>query len=91
VPLESNNYIQIAFSATPKNKLNAVQRNTAKRRLRNIYRINKNELIQHCICNNTALAMMLIYQNHEVENYTLLEKKYLKLTQKLIKYLIENK
>jgi len=77
----------MAFSATPKNKLNAVQRNTAKRRLRELYRLNKQRLETFCAEKQKSFAIMLVYTNHEVEMYSVLEKRFHKLLDKFTEIL----
>ena len=74
---------QIAFSV-PKRKLkHAVDRNRVKRQLREIYRLNKTELLQFLMHEDKKLISIVVYTDGKLYDTSFLEKKYLYLLQKL--------
>lgn len=75
---------KFAFVATPKNKLNAVQRNRAKRILRELVRLNKNEMYSFLKNNNTSIHVVLIYQNTTLLDAKSIETAFHRLIEKLI-------
>ena len=78
-----NTPFQIVF-AVPKKKIRAANdRNYIKRLLREIFRKNKAELEEKLKIKNKKLALFLIYSEKETLEYSVLEKKTLKLLQQL--------
>jgi ribonuclease P protein component len=82
---------QIVF-AVPKKKIRAAHdRNYVKRMLREIFRKNKRELEEALNANQMKLALFLIYSEKEIIDFSVLEKKTLKLIQQLILSLAHDK
>lgn len=74
---------QIVF-AVPKKRFRAANdRNYIKRMLREAFRKNKAELEEQLKIKNKKLALFLIYNEKEILEYSILEKKTLKLIQQL--------
>ena len=53
----------------------AVDRNTVKRRIKESYRLHKNKLEPHLERSNQQLHLAIIYQQEEILDYMLLDKK----------------
>jgi ribonuclease P protein component len=67
--------VQIAISVPKKKAKLAVDRNRLKRQLREAYRLNKSPLLEKVNKSNQRLALFLIYNGGETEDYHLLETK----------------
>ena len=82
---------QIVF-AVPKKRIRAANdRNYIKRMLREAFRKNKAELEEQLKIRNKKLALFLIYSEKEILEYSVLEKKTLKLLQQLTIFLDHDK
>ena len=68
----------------PKRKVRlATGRNRLKRQIREAYRLNKSELIEHVVAADKKLALFLIYIGKANENYTFIEEKLNVLLEKI--------
>ncbi len=71
-------------TAVPKRKVRlATGRNRLKRQIREAYRLNKSELIEHVVAADKKLALFLIYIGKANENYTFIEEKLNVLLEKI--------
>ncbi len=61
---------QVGVSVSKRNFKSAVDRNRIKRQLREIYRLNKFDLINRLEARDKHLAMMIIYTNNEKLDYS---------------------
>ncbi len=76
--------VQIAF-AIPKKKIRfAVNRNTIRRRTKEAYRLNKQQLLKHLQENNKHLSILLIYAEKAEIDYCEIENKIILILQRLI-------
>jgi ribonuclease P protein component len=71
--------VQVMFSVPKKNHKSAIKRNLLKRRMREIYRLNKNMLISHFGESQKNIFLAFLYNDSEVKPYFEIEKslKYL--------------
>lgn len=76
--------VQIMISVSKKKFKQAVKRNKIKRQIREGYRLNKNNLIDHLKEKNTNLAIVFIYIASEIHNTLLIENKVKLAISKLI-------
>ncbi|MBL4655891.1 MAG: ribonuclease P protein component [Bacteroidia bacterium] len=76
--LDSDFPVQIAISVSKKNFSKAVDRNLIKRRIREIYRRNKEILYATLENNNQQCAFMIIYISKEIGDYKKMEEGLLK-------------
>ncbi|WMX15884.1 MULTISPECIES: ribonuclease P protein component [unclassified Aureispira] len=76
--------VSISFSVSKKIFKQAVKRNRHKRLMREAFRLHKQELYQHLNSGNKQLNLMLIYVGKEPSDFATVEKKYLKLMDKLL-------
>ena len=67
--------VQILISVPKKNFKNAVQRNLLKRRIKEAYRQNKNELHEILSTNNIQIALGIVYISDKISEYNVIEKK----------------
>jgi ribonuclease P protein component len=82
--------LQVVFSV-PKRKVKlAVNRNRIRRQLKEIYRVNKHEIIQE-IGANQYLALFLIYTGQENEKFETLELKLTLILKQLLESIKETK
>tara|TARA_B100001250_G_C19669432_1_gene730811 strand:- start:601 stop:975 length:375 start_codon:yes stop_codon:yes gene_type:complete len=76
--IDNNNedvFIQ-ALIVVPKKRVRlASDRNVIKRRIKEAYRLQKNELEKYLKSKNHQLNLSIIYQNHEILDYKLIEEK----------------
>lgn len=71
--------IKVLF-AVPKRKFSrAVDRNLLKRRMREAYRKNKNNLIEHVTNCNKCMDIMIVYSSSEIKEYLEIENKIILL------------
>ncbi len=82
IPLEAP--VQIAFAVPKRNKPRAVDRNKIKRRMREAYRKNKQELLAHCTTHNQQLGLLWIYTAKEILDYATIEIKTKELLAKVL-------
>jgi ribonuclease P protein component len=61
---------QVGVSVSKRNFKSAVDRNRIKRQLREVYRLNKTDLINKLEARDKHLAMMIIYTNNEKWDYS---------------------
>jgi ribonuclease P protein component len=66
---------QVGVSVSKRNFKSAVDRNRIKRQLREVYRLNKTDLINKLEARDKHLAMMIIYTNNEKWDYSKIETK----------------
>ena len=75
---------KIAFSVSKKTFKQAVKRNRYKRLMREVYRLHKHKIYQQLRAETKSLDLMLIYVGKEQCDFATLEKKYLRLMDKLM-------
>lgn len=81
-PLHSQHPVQIGFSVSKRNFKRAVDRNLLKRRMREIYRLNKPSFYES-LPDGMQVAVMLIYTCKEEKDYQTIEKGMQKVFNKL--------
>lgn len=74
---------QIAFSVPKKKLKHAVDRNRVKRQLREIYRLNKADLLPFLHQENKKIVTIIVYNENVLHDSDFLQKKYLYLLHKL--------
>ena len=84
IQTESNVPTQIVFSVTKRQFKSDVKRKMIKRKLREVYRLNNQKLKKELTKQNLSIGIMLIYTSNEIPEYSLLEKKWDKISNKLI-------
>jgi len=77
--------IQVVFSVPKRNFKHAVKRNLIRRRMREAYRLNKEELYSKLAPLDLKLAVMVLYIEKEVKDYKAIEKGMKKGLKKLAK------
>ncbi|MFA9388199.1 MAG: ribonuclease P protein component [Prolixibacteraceae bacterium] len=82
---------QVVFSVPKRAFKRAVKRNLIRRRMREAFRLSKQQLYQPLTDMNLSVSVMIIYIEKEVKDYALIEKGILKGMKKLIKKLENRK
>ena len=80
IEVENAEYTQAAFAVPKRNFKLAVQRNHIKRKLREAYRLNKEQLI---INNGKKFALLFLYLGKENPDYSFLEQSVVSLLKKI--------
>ena len=75
---------QCLFSVSKRNFKKAVQRNTIKRIIREVYRKNKSPLYKHLETQNRTIALALVYTGKTIPEYGWLEVKIINIIKRLI-------
>ncbi len=83
--IESGDKVQIVISIPKRNIKKATGRNRIRRQIKEIYRLNKTELVQLAAQKEEDLALFLIYTAKEKMEYDILESKLKLILQELIK------
>ena len=82
--------IQSTISVSKRRFKKAVTRILLKRRIREAFRLNKNELYQNVIAENKQIALMIIYQSNDIFPYSNIEKSMKFLFEELAKKVNKN-
>lgn len=75
--------VQVVFTASKRKFKRAVDRNFIKRRLRELYRINKLPLYNALLLKNQTLALAIMYTGSELPTQQQLQKSYALLLKKI--------
>ncbi|MCP4122518.1 MAG: ribonuclease P protein component [Bacteroidetes bacterium] len=75
--------VQIGVTAPKKRFNRAVDRNRIKRRMREVIRLHKADLIEHIGIGNRQFALMFLYTGNEIPTYSLLEEKIIEVLGRL--------
>lgn len=78
---------QCSFSVSKRNFKRAVHRNLIKRRMREAFRLNKNEFYDRLKTKNCQLALMFIFIGKEIPDYPEIEKGMTNAMRKILKRL----
>ena len=73
--------LQMAVSVPKRSFKRAVTRNKIRRRIKEAYRIHKHELEHYCNNHGRKFAILIVYIDKEVQDYTIIEKKIIFRTQ----------
>ena len=86
LPAETENTLpaQVVFSVPKRSFKQAVKRNQIKRRMREAYRLNKSPFYQQLQQKETQLAIIIIYIDKEIKEYSVIEKGMVKVMKKLV-------
>ena len=85
--LPANVPTQSAISVSKRRFKKAVTRILLKRRIRETFRLSKNDLYNQLTTDNKQIALMIIYQSNEILPYSRIEKSMLFLLEELTKKL----
>jgi ribonuclease P protein component len=88
-PFESLFPARILISAPKKKFKRAVDRNLVKRRIKEAYRKNKNELYEFLTSHHLQLNLILVYLSENIETYSEIEHKIKELITRLVEQLKE--
>ena len=83
--LPANVPVQSTISVSKRRFKKAVTRNLLKRRMREAFRLNKNDLYNQLSVDNRQIAVMIIYQSNEILPYSTIEKSIINLFSELQK------
>jgi len=83
-PEEKIQPVKVGISIPKKTFKSAVKRNLLKRRIREAYRINKQELYAALKKENKCYSVMIIYTAKEITDYQFIESKIIVTLQRLI-------
>jgi ribonuclease P protein component len=75
--------IQVAFTVPKRSFKKAVDRNFLRRKMKEVYRLNRQTVIELLDQKNESMYAILIYTNREKMDYQSIEKGWLKLVSKL--------
>ncbi|MES2279748.1 MAG: ribonuclease P protein component [Bacteroidota bacterium] len=79
---------QVVFGVPKKRYKHAVDRNVVKRRMREAYRLHKQQfLYDYLLQSNKHIALSLVYVGTEIADYSFIEKKMLKMFVQLMEQL----
>lgn len=81
---ENTNTLQVLFSVPKRSFKQAVRRNLIKRRMREAYRLNKNQLYKQLQQNKKQIAVIFIYVEKEIKDFSLIEKGMIKVMKQLL-------
>jgi ribonuclease P protein component len=87
VAFDSGAQVQIVVSIPKRNVKKAVKRNRLRRQIKEVYRLNKADLLSQFKDKEKGLALFLIYTGKENQQYEYLESKLKELLEKLQKTL----
>lgn len=73
----------VMVSVSKRNHRRANVRNLLKRRLRESYRLNKEELRECCLSNGENISLGLLYTSNEILDYKIIDNAVKKIIQKL--------
>ena len=79
-----NNQHQVAFAVSKRNFKRAVKRNLLKRRMREAYRLNKQNLYADLATKNLQISIMFIFVGKEVLEYATIEKSMISTFKKIL-------
>lgn len=88
---ESKYPVAISFSVSKRVFKQAVKRNRHKRLMVEAFRLHKHKLYEQLKLENKQLNLMLIYVGKEPADFAIIEKKYLKLMDKLFAQIASKK
>ena len=89
-PLSSIFNLQFGVGVSAKNFKKAVDRNRIKRLTREAWRLQKNELKEKILANNTEMTVFVIYTSKEIPDYILVKDKVAVALKKLLEKIDEN-
>lgn len=90
-PLPSEKPVQVLISVPKKKFKRAVDRNLVKRRIREIYRLQKSEHLYPFLAEHSVTMILGInYIGHEIGDYAFMEKKFKAAISKLKKNYLES-
>jgi ribonuclease P protein component len=82
--MQNSYQAQAAFTVSKRNFKRAVHRNLLKRRMREVYRLNKSSLYDELAAKNLQIAIMFVFIGKEVCDYTAIEKGMISAFKKLL-------
>ena len=82
---QSDQPVKVAFSVPKKKYKKAVHRNLLKRRMREAYRQNKEDLLKHLISENQNIHLFFVYIDKEIRDYHSINTKIIVTLSRLIK------
>ncbi len=65
--------LQAGFTVSRRNFRKAVHRNLLKRRMREAYRLQKNDLIEHLTNKQLSMNIMFVYQAKEINDFDIIQ------------------
>ncbi|MDA3881355.1 MAG: ribonuclease P protein component [Prolixibacteraceae bacterium] len=80
---DDTNTAKVLFSVPKRNFKKAVHRNLIRRRMREAYRLNRNNFTLQLSKQNHSLAVMFIYIEKEIKDYPTIEKGMIKALKKI--------